>query len=200
MEEKDKLAQEQSAEEPLVRYQMMAILMDETPIPEEVFALIRAQHREFIASGGGGGHWETFVTSGGTETGIVLGVYVGQQNQEATGAQAQLSHKRLEGLDLRGLELPYADLCGVSCRAQDLSGANLAGSLVTDSDFEGSSLRGANLAGADFSRANLRGCDLREADLTRTDLENADLTGADLRDAKLNKTRLHGVLMPGVLQ
>lgn len=181
------------------RYEMMTILMDEHPLTEAEFAAIQARHREFIASGGGGGRWETFVTPGGTETGIVLGVYVGQRNAAAAGEQAQLAHKRLDGLDLRGAELPYADLCGVSCRAQDLSGANLAGSLATDADFEGTSFRGANLAGADFSRANLRGCDLRDANLTRTDFENADLTDVDLRGATLDQTRLHGALMPGVL-
>jgi hypothetical protein len=183
-----------------VRYAMMAILMDEEPLAADEFARILAAHHEFIASGGGGGHWETLVTDGGTETGVVLGVYLGQDNPEASGEQAQLQHKRLEGLDLVGVELPYAGLCGVCCREQDLRRANLAGCLATDADFSGANFQDANLAGADLSRADLCGCDFRGASLRGTDLENANLSGADLRGARTEGARLKGALMDKVVR
>jgi uncharacterized protein YjbI with pentapeptide repeats len=192
---KESATNTKKAKKPMTRYQMMAALVDEEPLAADEFAQIVAQHREFIASGGGGGSWQTFVTQDNTETGIVLGVYVGQENAEAAGAQAKLSHKRLDGLDLRGVELPFADLCGVSCRGQDLRGANLSGSLITDADFVGSKFQEADLAGADFSRTDLTGCDFRKANLAGADMENADLSGADLRGANVKGARFTGAKM-----
>ena len=175
-----------------VRFQMMKILADDEPIPSEELATIVQQHAEFIASGGAGGHWETLCTPGDYETGIVLGVYVKKGPGGVRGTQADLSHKRLAGPELRGLQLPYANLSGVACTGQDLSGANLQGSLLVDSNWTGSSLRGANLAYADLSRADLLGSDLRDAELSGTDLENADLTGADLRGSSRKQARFPG--------
>jgi Pentapeptide repeats (8 copies) len=192
---KEPVGNKKKEKTPVTRYQMMAILVDQKPLAADEFAKIVAQHRKFIASGGGGGCWHTFVTEGDAETGVVLGVYVGQENDEATGVQAELSHKRLDGLDLRGVELPFADLCGVSCRGQDLRGANLSGSLITDADFAGSNFQKADLSGADFSRTDLTGCDFRKANLSGTDFENADLSGADLRGANVKGTRFPGAKM-----
>jgi hypothetical protein len=183
----------------VVRYRVMAELVDKEPLAADEFAEVLAQHREFIESGGGGGHWHTFAT-GGLATGVVLGVYLAQEREETAGAQAQLQHRCLDGLDLRGVQLPFADLCGVSCRDQDLSGADLSGSLVTDADFSGSSFQGANLTGADFSRTNLVRCSFRDADLARADFENADLTGADLRGARLEGAKFAGAAMESVQQ
>src|SRR5262249_13193668 len=133
------------------------------------FAEILEQHRQFIASGGGGGRWETYVTHDDRESALIIGVYMDQERTETEGEQAQLQHNRLDGLDLRGVELPYANMCGVSCRGQDLSDAHIEGSLVTDSDFSNSCFRGARLAKTDFSRSKLTNCDFREADLSYTD-------------------------------
>ncbi|MHB0876193.1 MAG: pentapeptide repeat-containing protein [Anaerolineae bacterium] len=185
------------ARPPLVRYQMMATLMSDTPLPAEEFASILAQHAEFLASGGGGGQWSTFVTSGGADTGIVLGVYQAPSG-ERRGAQASLSHKRLDGADLRGAQLSYADLVGVTCRDQNLDGADLQGSLMVDGDFSGSSFHRANLRRVDLSRSDLVGCDLREADLRNADLENVDLSNSDLTGAKVAGAKLAGARMDGV--
>jgi uncharacterized protein YjbI with pentapeptide repeats len=185
---------------PLVRYKMMAVLVQQEPLAVERFAEVLEKHHQFTASGGGGGRWETFVTPDDVESGLIIGVYVGQQGKETEGEQAQLEHNRLDGLDLRGVELPYANLCGVSCRGQDLSGANLEGSLITDSDFANSCFRGARLAKADFSRSELTHCDFREADLSCTDLDYADLSGSDLSGAKLDGAKLSKAKMEGVIQ
>jgi hypothetical protein len=189
-----------SEKKPPIRYNMMRLLVEKNPLSAEEFAQIVKQHQEFIASGGGGGRWQTFVTPGDTETGVVLGVYTDQPNKDTAGAQAQLEYKRLDGLDLRGIALPYANLCGVSCREQDLRGANLEGSLITDSDFSGSNFQKANLRSADFSRADLMNCDFRDADLSNTDFENADLTGSDMRGASIVGARFTNAVMDGVLQ
>ena len=182
------------------RYEMMSLLVDTDPLPRAQLEAILAAHAAFIAAGGGGGRWETFVTSGGFELGVVLGVYVRTGEKVTEGSQADLTHKRLEGLDLTGVELPYANCCGAWCQNQDMSGANLQGSLWVDSDLSGSVLRGANLSGADISRSQLVGCDLRDANLTGADLENADLRNADLSGALLDGARLAGayIKLPGV--
>lgn len=183
----------------LIRYKKMAALVSPYVLSAEAFAEIVARHHEFIASGGGEGRWQTFATAG-PGTGIVFGVYVGPQREEPAGAQAELQHARLSGLDLRGVALPYASLCGVLCRDQDLAGADLTGALLTDADLSGSSFEGARLCGADLSRSDLVRCNLRDADLAGADFENADLTGADLRGANLAGTRFVGAAMERVRQ
>ena len=183
----------------LARFEMMPGLVEQDPLDPKAFADIVAGHREFIASGGGGGYWETLTSSSERKIGVVFGVYRPAHQGQTDGEQAKLSHKRMDGLDLRKVELPYADLCGASGRTQDLSDANLAGCLATDSDFSGSNFENADLSGADFSRADLAGCNFRNADLSRTDFENADLSGADLRGAKIDATRFPGAELGGVL-
>jgi uncharacterized protein YjbI with pentapeptide repeats len=177
----------------------MAALVSPYMLSDEEFAEIVARHRDFIASGGGGGRWQTFATAG-PGVGEVFGVYLDQEQEETVGEQAQLQHARLSGLDLRGVELPYANLCGVLCQDQDLSGANLSGALLTDADFSGSNFEGADLAGADFSRSDLVCCNLRDANLEGADFENADLMGADLRGAQMEGAHLAQAYMEHVLR
>ena len=179
------------------RYPAMAALVDKTPLALEVFADVLAQHRVFIDSGGGG-VWETFRTPSETDS-IIFGVYQAVA-EAAEGTQADLSLKRLDGLVLRGVALPYANLCGVWCRGQNLRGANLEGILATDSDFTGSNFHHATLAAADFSRAELARCDFRGANLSHTDFERADLSGADLRGATLDGASFLDATMKDVLK
>jgi hypothetical protein len=176
----------------VTRYRAMAALVASEPLRPDALAELLAQHAEFIESGGGGGRWETMVTTADPEVGVVFGVYLGPKT--ASGRQASLAHSRLEGLDFRAVQLPYADLCGSFGRRQDLTGANLAGSLLVDSDFAGAIFDGADLSGADLSRAELMGCSFRGANLRGADLEKADLTGADLTGADLAGARTPGTL------
>lgn len=95
-------------------------------------------------------------------------------------AGANLEHKNLEGVRLRGKSLHEASLrkarlVGARLDRTDLSGANLA-----DADLRGAHLREAKLTGAWLARADLRGADL----------EGADLRGASLPDAKLQRANL----------
>jgi uncharacterized protein YjbI with pentapeptide repeats len=182
----------------VTRYRAMTDMVASTPLDPEEFADVLAAHAEFIAGGGGGGRWETMITTADEDIAIVFGIYIGPKT--ATGEQATLAHSRLEGLDLRGVQLPYADLCGSFGRAQDLSGANLAGSLLVDADYVGANFDGADLAGADLSRAELRRCSFRGANLRGADFEKADLTGADLRGADTEGARWPSAIVDGMLR
>jgi uncharacterized protein YjbI with pentapeptide repeats len=175
----------------------MPLLTAETPMPRADFEAALAAHQEFVSSGGAGGRWETVVTDANPETGVVFGVYLGAAG--AAGEQADLGHQRLEGLDLRAVALPFADLTGCVCMHQDLSGADLRGSLCIDADFTGTNFSGARLARADFSRSELAGCNFRDAELTNADFENANLTGADFRGAKLASTRFTDAVLERAL-
>jgi uncharacterized protein YjbI with pentapeptide repeats len=179
------------------RYSTMPLLTAAQPMPAADFQTTLAAHQEFIGSGGAGGRWETVVTDANLESGIVFGIYLGAA--ASAGEQADLGHQRLEGLDLKGVSLPYADLTGCVCMHQDLAGADLRGSLCIDADFTGSSFANARLARCDFSRSELAGCNFRGADLTNADFENANLTGADLRGAKLASTRFTDAVLERAL-
>jgi hypothetical protein len=182
----------------VTRFPMMPQMVGSQPLDAEDLARILAEHAEWLAGGGGGGRWETMITTEDVEAAIVFGVYVGPK--VASGEQANLSSTRLEGLDLRGVQLPFADLSGCYGREQDLRGANLASSLLVDSDFEGANFDGADLRGADLSRAELRRCSFRGANLRGADLEKADLSGADLEKADVEGARWPGTLTEGILR
>ena len=86
----------------------------------------------------------------------------------------------LNGADLSGVDLRWADLTGVN-----LKGANLAGA-----DLRWATLMGANLKGADLRGAIIDGTFLDEADLT-----GANLTGVCLNAAYLDDdTKLDGAI------
>jgi hypothetical protein len=182
---------------PPKRYRSMPLLTTEKPMAPDDFAAMLAAHREFIETGGAGGRWETVVTVADPETGVVFGVYLGAQAE--AGEQADLGHQRLDGLELRGVSLAYADFTGCACLHQDMAGADLRGSLCVDADFTGTNFSGARLAGADFSRSELAGCNFRGADLTNADFEDANLTGADLRGARLASARWRDAVLDRAL-
>jgi hypothetical protein len=92
-------------------------------------------------------------------------------------------------LNLRGIELPGADLSGRDFRCVDLTGANFKDAKLNRANFGFASLRHANLVGAScceafFHTTDLTGADLAEATLfdarfvDRTDLTDARLVGA----------------------
>jgi uncharacterized protein YjbI with pentapeptide repeats len=182
----------------VTRYPTMTSMVASLPLDAADFAESVAAHAEFIASGGGGGRWETMITTTDESIAIVFGIYLGPKT--VSGEQAALAHSRLDGLDLRGVQLPYADLCGCWGRGADLSGANLAGSLLVDTDFQGANFDGADLSGADLSRAELMRCSFRGANLRGADFEKADLTGADLREADTEGAKWPGTILDGVLR
>ena len=92
----------------------------------------------------------------------------------------------------RGVDLSYANLCGVdlsssylygaNLRDANLSGTKLCGAILCEANLCGTNLCGTNLRGADLSDANLCGADLSFANLCGTKLCDANLRGADLRN------------------
>ena len=82
--------------------------------------------------------------------------------------------------DLRGVDLPNAQLQHIYLPYVGLTGAQLRGA-----DLTGATLTGADLEGATMSGVALRGADLAGANLTGADLTGADLALANLTDANL---------------
>ena len=109
--------------------------------------------------------------------------------------------------DVRGAELPGADLYRANAAGAFLLKANLTGANLQSADLELADLRyvrldrshlfGANLAQADLRNGNLQGADLREAALLFTDLQNANLKRTDLRGAFLNNADLRTAMLAG---
>lgn len=62
---------------------------------------------------------------------------------------------RLEGADLRGVDLSCADLRGAELEEADLRGANLTGANLKNADLEKANLKGAIIDGAVFKGADL---------------------------------------------
>ena len=76
--------------------------------------------------------------------------------------------------DLRGANLPAANLGGADLREANLRGA----------DLRGANLAGANLGEADLREANFSATNLTDADLGRANLANVNLSAANLATAK----------------
>lgn len=102
---------------------------------------------------------------------------------------------RLDGADLRSVNLYLVKLRNANLSGADLEGANLIGASLEGTSLEQSyldraDLRQANLSGAFLFRAYLREADLREAYLNGTHLRDARLTGANLAQASLEGAML----------
>jgi hypothetical protein len=87
---------------------------------------------------------------------------------------------KLDGADLRDMELPHASLGWVQLVACFLDRANFMGSFLGQANLGASDLPGANLKQATLTGANLYLCDLREANLTGADLGEARVTEGQL--------------------
>ncbi len=108
---------------------------------------------------------------------------------------AELAESYAEGeWDFKGLQLPGADLRGITLSQSDLRQANLSGA-----DLAGGILIGADLREADLTGASMRGADLTGANLTGATLTNADLRGAELRRAILERDTLRGADLGGAI-
>jgi hypothetical protein len=100
-----------------------------------------------------------------------------------------------DGADLRGLDLNFLNLTGMSLWSANLSGATLISAELShiclyDSDLTNCDLSGANLRRALLNRSTLRGVRLLSCDLTDADIEETDLAGADLKGVHIERTNL----------
>jgi hypothetical protein len=90
---------------------------------------------------------------------------------------------KLDGADLRELELPHAALGWIHLVACFLDRANFAGAFLGGANLGASDLPGANLSHATLAGANLYLCDLRGANLSGADLTEARVTDEQLATA-----------------
>ncbi|MGF1569143.1 MAG: pentapeptide repeat-containing protein [Nodosilinea sp.] len=118
----------------------------------------------------------------------------------AAGAKLSTSYARLkaledlhqDGVPLRSLEAPGANLVNIQLAAAHLVEANLQGADLREANLREADLTGAMLRGANLQKANLRGVNLQGANLHKANLRNADLTAANLQDANLKGANLRG--------
>jgi uncharacterized protein YjbI with pentapeptide repeats len=96
------------------------------------------------------------------------------ETRGATGRKAELSDAKLEGIELIGVSLRYADLHDADLKASDLLLADLRDACLVRANLEEACLVGANLEGA-----NLEGASLESA----MGLVPRQLAGANLREA-----------------
>ncbi|MBD2260536.1 pentapeptide repeat-containing protein [Pseudanabaena sp. FACHB-2040] len=97
-----------------------------------------------------------------------------------------------DGVPLRSLEAPGANLTQIHLPEAQLMEANLAKADLRAACLHRAQLTQAILRGANLEKANLKGADLQGADLRQANLTHADLTGADLRGADLKGATLRG--------
>ncbi|MFK7999586.1 MAG: pentapeptide repeat-containing protein [Polyangiales bacterium] len=158
--------------------------------PSELKSMLK-EHAAFLASGGGGGSWQTLDVAG-----LPLCMY---QGSGAEGTQAVFRLKNMDGASLAKAQLGFADLSGLHAPNVDFSGAQLQGCVAIDSVFAGANFDGAQLQNVDFSGAHMAGASFRGADLSGADFEAADLTDADFSGAKLDGARFPGAVLSGAV-
>lgn len=90
---------------------------------------------------------------------------------------------RLADANLRGVNLYGALLMRTDLRRSDLQGANLNSTFLNDANLSNASLNGASLSSANLNGALLNGTNLHATNLSGVRLIDADLSGADLSGA-----------------
>ena len=121
---------------------------------------------------------------------IQQGVPVDMPNADLSGIT--FSSVRLQGAKLSGANLRAADLSGGYLSHCDLQRASLQKARLVLGDFRGANFADADLRSADLTSAVLSGANLVDTDLSRAKLVKARLDGADLTGANLNQTDLRG--------
>ncbi|WP_346289475.1 pentapeptide repeat-containing protein [Sphaerothrix gracilis] len=104
--------------------------------------------------------------------------------------QRALQDLHHDGISLRGLDAPGANLAQIELPEANLQGANLQGVILCGANLQRVDFRGANLRGADLQKANLKGVNLRGVNLHKANLRDAILTGASLQEANLTGASL----------
>ena len=106
--------------------------------------------------------------------------------------QAHLVEANLQGADLREANLHHANLNQAQLRGANLQKANLRGANLRGANLQQANLQDVDLTGANLQDANLRGASLRSAELWKTQFLGADLAEAELKWAELQGTELNG--------
>ena len=97
-----------------------------------------------------------------------------------------------DGVSLRGLDCPGAELLDINLTHANLSKANLTESDLTNTNLSHANLDNANLSNTKLSNANLSHANLGFANLTKANLSSANLSNANLICADLSGANLSG--------
>ena len=117
-----------------------------------------------------------------------------------------------DGVSLRGLDSPDAELIAINLSHANLSAANLTNTDLSNANLSHANLDNANLsqaklAGANLSHAklgfarlsqvNLSNANLSDANLICADLSNANMSGVNLKNASLSGANLNSAYLSG---
>ncbi|NQE32933.1 globin domain-containing protein [Microcoleus asticus] len=117
-----------------------------------------------------------------------------------------------DGVSLRGLDSPdaeliainlsHANLSAVNLSNTDLSNANLSHANLDNANLSQAKLAGANLSHAKLgfarlSQVNLSNANLSDANLICADLSNANMSGVNLKNASLSGANLNSAYLSG---
>jgi len=98
-----------------------------------------------------------------------------------------------DGVSLRGLDAPDAELIAINLSGANLSAANLSKTDLSNANLSHANLDNANLSQAKLAGANLSHAKLGFARLSHVNLSNANLSGANLICADLSNANMSGV-------
>jgi len=116
-----------------------------------------------------------------------------------SGESLQLFERRKElkmwKLDLRALNLSWANLQGANLEEAGLQNANLWHAKLQNAQLNGARLKHAQLNVAKLQGAELMGTELQNAELIDADLRRAKLMRAELQEARLGHAWLEGACL-----
>lgn len=100
-----------------------------------------------------------------------------------------------DGVSLKGIDAPEADLEAIELPGADLTGVDMPRAVLAKADLSRANFSRANFGGADFSGANLTKAKFAETDFSQTNFSRANLSEAksvktDLSDANLSGAKL----------
>ncbi|ERT09503.1 pentapeptide repeats family protein [Lyngbya aestuarii BL J] len=125
----------------------------------------------------------------------------------------EFSHARIkaleelakDGISLKGLLLPKANLEQIHIVDGDFKEVNLQGAKLQEANLQGSTFELTQLQGANFWKANLQEAfflltQMQKINLSSANLSYADLQGVNLLEANLQKADIQGAYILGNLQ
>lgn len=175
-----------------INSQKMRLMAERGVQPDqELLQKMMEEHHEFLASGGAGGKWKTLQV-----TDIVIGFY--EFEYQGTAQQANFEKMNLTKIELKNMEFPFSNFCGVFAPSINFESANLSYSLFTDSTLLEASFQNSRLRNVDFSRSDLSGVDFSGADLSGADFENCILKNANFEGARFTTARFPGANLQNI--
>lgn len=115
-----------------------------------------------------------------------------------------LGNAHLNGSNLSGVSLTWANLSNTFLNRANLEGADLSYANLNRANLSDALISRANLSLANLSEADLRGADISlsnmaEADLTSAVADEATLSGANLAEANLTKFQAERAVLNGTI-